>query len=66
MQEPLMQGTGKWIFGACMTLIALIGLAMASRAVDDVIYFVGLLLFVFGVLMNFWLIGRYVGRTKAH
>lgn len=61
-----MNGTGKWIFGGCMVLIALIGLAMASRAVDDVIYFVGLLLFVFGVMMNFWLIGRYVGRPKEH
>ena len=61
-----MNGTGKWIFGGCMVLVALIGLTMASRAVDDVIYFVGLLLFLFGVLMNFWLIGRYVGGPKEH
>jgi|GEM_PF-2665790 len=46
---------------AAMVLIAIIGLYMASQAVDPVFEGVGLFLFAFGVLANFRLIHRYVG-----
>ena len=45
-----------------MTLLALLGLGLASRAQDDVIYGTGLGLFVFCVLFIFFLVHRNVGR----
>lgn len=36
--------------------VALLGLTMASRAVDDAVYIAGLLFFVFGVLLIFRII----------
>lgn len=61
-----MSATAKWVFGVAMGLISVIGLFLASRATDDVMYFVGLLFFVFGVLFNFGMIGRHVGHHHAH
>lgn len=60
-----MIGIGKWIMGSAMGLLALIGLFLASAASDGTMYGVGLLLFVFGVLFIFRLIGRYTGGA-AH
>jgi hypothetical protein len=45
-----------------MGLISLLGLVMASHAHDDVFYFVGLLVFLFGVLFIFGLIRRGTGH----
>lgn len=53
---------GDWVFGAIMGLVSLIGLFMASRAVDGMFYTAGLLLFLFGVLFIFTLIHRNTGH----
>jgi cytochrome c oxidase cbb3-type subunit 1 len=49
---------GKWGWGAFLACIAIVGLFMASGAEDTAIYLHGLLLFVFGAVAAFWLIGR--------
>ncbi|MEL0113689.1 MAG: hypothetical protein VW835_18295 [Rickettsiales bacterium] len=43
-------GSGRTVMGLAMVLVSLIGLIMASQAVDTAIYLSGLALFVFGVL----------------
>jgi hypothetical protein len=53
---------GAWILGIVMGVASLVGLAIASRAEDDVFYGTGLGLFVFGVVFIYGLIYRYVGR----
>jgi hypothetical protein len=53
---------GPWVLGGAMGLLALLGLGLASRAEDDVLYGTGLGLFGFGVLFIFYLIHRNVGR----
>jgi hypothetical protein len=53
---------GSWVLGAVMGLLGLLGLLMASRAVDTIFYGTGLALFVFCVLFIFVLINRNVGR----
>ncbi len=60
------QGDGKWIFGAVMALIALIGLFMASRATDATLYWTGLAFFLFGVLTIFALIARSYEPPRHH
>ena len=55
-------GSERWLFGILMAVLALIGLVMASRAQDDMFYITGLALFAFGVLFNFSLIAKSVGR----
>ncbi len=60
-----MEGIGAWILGIIMGLLALFGLVMASQAVDGMFYFTGLLFFLFGVLFNFFLIGKNVGRPHG-
>jgi hypothetical protein len=54
-------GDGKWIFGGIMALLSLIGLLMASRAIDATFYWTGLAFFLFGVLAIFGLIGKAYG-----
>jgi hypothetical protein len=44
---------------AGMTAVGLLGLFMASRAVDDGIQIFGLVLFALAVLLDFWLIDRH-------
>jgi hypothetical protein len=53
---------GAWILAVVMGLVSLAGLAIASRAEDDVFYGTGLGLFAFGVIFIYGLIYRYVGR----
>ncbi|NJO36871.1 MAG: hypothetical protein HC871_03635 [Rhizobiales bacterium] len=48
--------TSAWILGIVMALLALLGLVMASAAVDPVFYATGLALCLFGVLFIFFLI----------
>lgn len=59
-----MQGgtIGPWVLGALMGLFSLFGLFLASAAQDQVLYGTGLVFFVFGVLVIFGLINRFVGR----
>ena len=59
---------GKWVFGAVMGAISVLGLFMASRAADETFYWTGLAFFVFGVIAIFSLIGRAYGppRRRLH
>ena len=57
---------GPWILGACMGLLGLIGLFMASATRDDGIYALGLLMFLINTVCIFVLIGRAVGRPARH
>ena len=52
---------GAWILGAVMVAIALLGLVMASQAVDTIFYVTGLALSAFGVLFVFVLIRQNTG-----
>lgn len=51
----------SWILGIVMGLLALLGLVMASHAVDPVFYGTGLALSAFGVLFVFFLIKQNTG-----
>jgi len=57
------EGFGPWLLGVVMALISLLGLFLASAASDPMFYAAGLIFFLFGVLMIFGLIARYVGRS---
>lgn len=50
-----------WVLGILMGLLALLGLIMASAAVDPIFYGTGLALTAFGILFVFSLIKRHVG-----
>ncbi len=50
-----------WVLGILMGLLALLGLVMASAAVDPIFYATGLGLCVFGILFVFSLIKKHVG-----
>lgn len=52
---------GVWITGVCMAILALLGLFLSSRAVDDTIAWSGILLFVFGVAFIYRQIVRNIG-----
>lgn len=52
---------GAWILGVVMGVLALLGLVMASAAVDSIFYGTGLALTAFGVLFIFVLIKRNTG-----
>ncbi len=52
---------GAWTLGIIMGLVALLGLIMASDAVDAVFYGTGLALTIFGVLFIFVLIKQNTG-----
>jgi hypothetical protein len=58
-----MQGdtTSAWVLGVIMGLLAVLGLAMASAAVDTIFYATGLALCLFGVLFVFFLIKKNTG-----
>jgi len=53
--------TSAWILGVIMGLLALVGLVMASGAVDSIFYGTGLALTVFGTLFVFALIRQSTG-----
>jgi hypothetical protein len=61
-REAMPDDVGSWVIGGVMALLALLGLGLASRAEDDVLYGTGLGLFAFCVLFIFYLIHRNVGR----
>ena len=56
-----MQTGTAWILGVAMGALVLLGLIVASHAVDPVMYYVGLGLCLFGVLFNYGLISRHSG-----
>lgn len=53
--------TGNWALGVIMALIALLGLFMASGAVDQIFRATGLGLSLFGVLFIFFMIRKNTG-----
>lgn len=57
-----MQNTPAWVLGIAMALLVLLGLIIASRAADSVMYYVGLGFCFFGVLFNYGMISRNTGR----
>ncbi len=54
-----MDALSFFITGALVALAGFMGLLMAAHAVDAAIYPVGLALFGFAVLFDFWLIKRW-------
>lgn len=52
----------RWITAIGTALLGLLGLIIASRAADGMTYTFGLLLFLFGVLFNFYVIHRSTGE----
>jgi hypothetical protein len=52
---------GAWVLGIIMAMLALLGLIMASGAVDPIFHGTGLALTVFGVLFVFVLIKQNTG-----
>jgi hypothetical protein len=55
----------QWIVGIVSGLLGLLGLFLASHAVDDGIAVFGFALFAFGVLMVFWLIKKAFDAGEA-
>lgn len=55
----------SWIVGIIVTLLGLLGLTMAAKAVDLGVHIFGLLLFVFAVGFDFWLIKLGYDRSAA-
>lgn len=55
---------GGFVLGLVGALIAVLGLFLASGAKDAGIYYVGFVFFLFGIGLDFWLIGR-AGRKLA-
>ena len=52
---------GAWVLGIIMGFLALLGLVMASAAVDAIFYGTGLALCIFGILFVFFLIRNNTG-----
>jgi uncharacterized membrane protein len=57
-----MTNAPAWILGIAMTALVLLGLIIASRAADPIMYYVGLGFCLFGVLFNYGMISRHNGR----
>jgi hypothetical protein len=56
---------GNWIVGAAMAVLALIGLIVSARAHDTTMYWVGLVVFAFGVLFIFHMVKRSFDQAEA-
>lgn len=57
---------GDIIVLIAVNLFGLIGLFMASRAVDGGMYIFGLLVFVVAVLLDFLLLKRHFDKAEQH
>ncbi len=53
---------GHIVLGAAMTVLALLGLFLASRTHEGALHYAGLALFALGVAVDFWLIARNTGH----
>ncbi|HEY0838168.1 MAG TPA: hypothetical protein VGE72_29940 [Azospirillum sp.] len=60
-----MAGTGKWITGGAVGILAFIGLFAASRAQDSSFYWGGFLVFVGCVAYIFHMIDSHYGRRDS-
>ncbi len=63
-EREIDRGGGNMNMGFVMGLISLIGLIMASNAVDTAIYLSGLTLFWFGVLFIYSMVLKYGAGNK--
>jgi hypothetical protein len=54
----------SWIVGAAVALLGLLGLTMAARATDLGVHLFGMLLFVFAIGFDFWLIKLGYDRAE--
>lgn len=57
---------GRWIIGALFAIFGVSALYAASRAVDDVMYYTGIGLFIVAVIFNFVLIKQYYDSQGSH
>jgi uncharacterized membrane protein len=55
----------NWAMGAFVTALGLLGLVLASKAVDVGMYAFGLLLFAFATGFVFWLIKRAFDESET-
>lgn len=53
-----MENFDRFLVGGAAVILGILGLFMASRAVDGVFYAGGLLIFVFSIFLVFRLIGQ--------
>lgn len=58
-------GAVSWVLGGLIAFVGLLGLFLASRALDGTVYWVGLLVFLFAVFFNYNLIVSHTGG-KGH
>jgi hypothetical protein len=63
-QEETMEGSGKWVLGGLVAMLALVALFAASRAHDSDIYLFGLIFFAAAIIFVFGLIGSNAGRRS--
>ncbi len=54
----------RWIIGIMVAIVSVFGLYLASQARDDVMYVTGILIFIVGVLFNFFQIKKVVGAKQ--
>lgn len=54
-----------YLFGALVTVLALVGVLLAAFAEDSGIYIFGLGMAGFGTLFDFWLIKRHYDAADA-
>jgi len=60
-----MQTGPAWILGIAMTALFFLGLIIASRTHDPIMYYVGLAFCLFAVLFNYGLISRHSGQSEG-
>lgn len=53
-----MEHFDRFLVGGAAVVVGILGLFMASRAIDGVFYAVGLLMFAFAIFLVFRLIGQ--------
>lgn len=55
----------KLVFGVIVALAGILGLYLAAHSVDDGIYLFGLLLALFAVIFDFWMVKRHFDAAEA-
>ncbi len=60
-----MGDVSKWVVGATISVLALVGLIVSARAQDATMYWVGLAIFAFAVLFIFHMVKRSFDQEEA-
>jgi hypothetical protein len=60
-----MSALASWLVGAAVAAVGLLGLFLASRALDPALMLFGLMLFAFAILFDFGLIRRCYDAREA-